>query len=63
MVFMEEAYNAIEERNSTFAFDFQDCKGTEYDSTQDFYPSITNYFQFGQTIADLKYFAAFEDQL
>ena len=60
---MEDRYDTIEELNPTFAFDFQDYKVTEYASTQDFHPSITNYFEFGQTIADKKYFAAFEDQL
>jgi len=57
---MEEAYDTMKEANSTFAFDFQDYKVTQYDTTQDFHPTISKYFEFGQTMADQKYFAAIE---
>lgn len=59
---MEEAYDTMKVGNSTFPFDFQDYKVTEYDTTQDFHPTISQYFEFGQTMADQKYFAAIENQ-
>jgi hypothetical protein len=59
---MEEAYQSMEERNPSFAFDFADYELTVYDTPRVLYEPVTDFFEFGLTLADQKYFAALEGQ-
>jgi hypothetical protein len=59
---MEDTYDSMEDCNPSFAFDFTDYNLTAYDSTQETYAPITDFFEFGKTVADHKYFAAVEGQ-
>jgi len=59
---MAEAYDCIEDSNPSFAFDFMHYTLTAYDSTQAFHTPITDFFEFGKTIADHRYFTAVEGQ-
>ena len=57
---MEDAYHSMEEGNPNFAFDFNDYTLMVYDSMQAIWDPITNFFDFGLTLADQKYFAALD---
>ena len=46
----------------SFAFDFGDYDVVPYDSTQHFYSSIDDFFEFGKNSADCAYFRALESQ-
>jgi hypothetical protein len=59
---MDDAYDNIEDTNPSFAFDFMDYQLTAYDSTQESYQPITDFFDWGKTLADEKYFAAVEGE-
>jgi hypothetical protein len=59
---MDDAYDNIEDSNPSFAFDFMDYKLTAYNSTQESYQPITDFFDWGKTLADDKYFAAVEGE-
>ena len=59
---MDNAYDDIEDSNPSFAFDFMDYKLTAYNSTQESYQPITDFFDWGKTLADDKYFTAVEGE-
>ena len=46
----------------SFAFDFMNYTLTARDSTQELYAPITDFFDFGKTVADQRYFTAVEGQ-
>ena len=57
---MEDAHFSMEEGNPNFAFDFNDYTLTAYDSTQAIWDPVTDFFDFGLTLANQKYFAALD---
>jgi hypothetical protein len=59
---MEDAYRSMEEGNPAFAFDFAQYKLTPYDSPQAIWNPVTDFFEYGVTVADEEYFAALETQ-
>ena len=59
---MEDMYDSMEKSPPSFAFDFMNYTLTARDSTQELYAPITNFFDFGKTVADQRYFAAIEGQ-
>jgi hypothetical protein len=59
---MEEAYDDIEENNWDFAFDFMEYEVMPYESVQQWHKPLTDFFEFGKTRADQRYFAALEDE-
>jgi len=59
---MDDTYDNIEDSNLSFTFDFMGYQLTAYDSTQELYQPITDFFDWGKTLADDKYFAAVEGE-
>jgi hypothetical protein len=59
---MDDAYDNIKDSNPSFAFDFMDYKLTAYNSMRESYQPITDFFDWGKTLADDKYFAAVEGE-
>jgi len=59
---MKDTYDDIEEPSPSFAFDFDDYTLQAYPSAQNIYEPVADYFKFGQTNADKKYFAALGGQ-
>ena len=55
-------YDSMEESPLSFAFDFMNYTLTACNSMQELYAPITNFFDFGKTVADQRYFAAIEGQ-
>ena len=59
---MEDMYDSMEESPLSFAFDFMNYTLTACNSMQELYALITDFFDFGKTVADQRYFAAIEGQ-
>ena len=59
---MGDAFQVMEDDNPSFAFDLSEFTLKAFDTTQANWEPITDFFDFGQTQADRRYFSALDDQ-
>lgn len=59
---LEDAFQSMEDDHPSFQFDLSEYTVKAFVTTREQWEPITDFFNFGQTRADQKYFAALEDQ-
>ena len=60
---MEDAFQSMEDDNPSFSFDLSEYTLKAFVTMQVEWEHVTNFFNFGQTHADEKYFATLEGQV